>query len=611
GERRVAVTGKINALYRNLPIRLKILTVLYLLITVPLIVVGATSYNIASSVIEKKTVEYSHDMLSMINYRLAGLLVGLESLSNDVLSTENVYRAVARRSFSSDKILAYEQHESVVGYLEKLLIAREELRSVCIVCFNGMSFFADNNKDKQSIMEQVDIVDMLVRARETKGRPIIYIQNKPQGDSYVYLLRMIINRDEFTEAGFLIFNIDKRYLTSAFSNLQSQYLKNLAVVTDDNNVVFSSSEEAAKTFKKLTYSDNQSGYDIDKANNLLKTYVTVPSTNWRIVSYIPLPTLYLEVNELRNRIIILCGITFFCISLLGWLAARDIIKPVNALVKGMKRLQGGQVDVSVPIDRQDELGYLTEVFNKMVQDIQHLMNSIYREQITRKEAELKALQSQMNPHFLFNTLESINWMAQMQNVPEISETVSNLSSLIEAGIGRDARLITVSEEFAYIEQYVAIIKRRLEDRLEFSMDVENDILNVPIPRLLIQPIIENSVYHGIERVRRKGVIVLKAFSQEDKLVITVYDNGAGIPKEELENFRNRLAMDDDAYFKMIGKKGKSVGIENVNRRIKLFYGQSYGLQIESEEGSFTRITVTIPLLIRKDMEGFYVQGHDS
>jgi two-component system sensor histidine kinase YesM len=276
----------------------------------------------------------------------------------------------------------------------------------------------------------------------------------------------------------------------------------------------------------------------------------------------------------------------------------------------MEKIQAGETQALVDVDRQDELGYLGQVYNKMVEDMNHLMNSIYREQITRKEAELKALQSQMNPHFLFNTLESVNWMAQMNNVPEISDTVSNLSSLIEANIGRDSRLITLSEEIAYIDQYIAIVKRRLEDRLEFHEIIDQNVLHVRIPRLLIQPLVENAVYHGIERVRRKGIIELKAESEDDKLIISVYDNGVGISTEELDKLSDRLSMDDDAYFKMIGKRGKSIGIENVNRRIKLFYGQEYGLKLESGEGQYTRVTASIPLEVRKDMEGYYVQGHD-
>ena len=604
------VIGRIISIYKNSSIKRKLLLVLYILITIPLIIVGTMSYNISSKAIETKAVEYSHDMLSIIRYRLIGLLNSLEYISQDLMYNQNIYQVVIKKSFSSDRIYIYEQHQMVVGDLKQLLLARDELKSACIVSFNGLSFYADNNKDKMSIMEQIDVIDMLAKARQMHGRPQWYLNNK-EGIENVFLIRTISNREDYSETGFMVLGIKKSYLSDAFTNLESDYIKNLAVIDEENQMVFASSDESEKIISTIGYPKETDGYEFDYKNNVLKAYISLDNPKWRIVTYIPLSNLYEEVYNLRSKIIWVCVFVFIAISLLGWLAAKDIINPIMDLVKKMKHLQSGETTARVIVDRQDELGYLGQAYNKMVDDMSYLMNSIYREQITRKDAELKALQSQMNPHFLFNTLESINWMAQIRNIPEISDTVSNLSSLIEAGIGRDSKLITLQEEFSYIDQYVAIIKRRLEDRLNLIEEIEDSVLQVQIPRLLIQPIVENAVYHGIEQVRRKGEIALKATSSEGRLVITIYDNGAGIPSEELTKLRDRLAMNDDEYFKMIGKKGKSVGIENVNRRIKLFYGQEYGLQIESEEGQFTMITVTIPLEIRKEMEGFYVQSDDN
>ena len=605
------VIDKLKSLYRNIPIKRKILLALYILISVPLLVVGIMSYNISSKAIETKAVEYSHDMLSIIRYRLIDLLKNLEYTSQDMMYNENIYQTVIKKSFSTDRIYIYEQHQLVVEELKKLLLARDEIKSAEIISFNGSTYPVDNNKDKLSITEQIDVIDMLAKARQMHGRPEWYVNVKENMENNVFLLRMISNREDYNEAGLMILGINKNYLTDAFSNLESEYIQNLAVMDSEDNIVFSSSDMAEKTIIALGYPQSKEGYEFDSKNDVLKVYISLDQPGWRIVTYIPLSKLYEDVYSLGSRIILVCLFVLIAISVLGWLAANDIIKPVRGLVKQMKRFQAGETGAMVVIDRQDEMGYLGQVYNKMVDDMNHLMNNIYREQITRKEAELKALQSQMNPHFLFNTLESINWMAQMKNVPEISDTVTNLSALIEAGIGRDSKLITLQEEFSYINQYIFIIKKRVGERLEFKEDIDDKVMQVQIPRLLIQPIVENAVYHGIEQVRRGGVIDLTARAIENKLVIAVYDNGAGIPEEELERIRDRLAMNDDEYFRMIGKKGKSVGIENVNRRIKLFYGQQYGLNIESGEGQYTKITVTIPMEIKKDMEGFYVQSDDN
>lgn len=601
---------KLIHIYKNLPIKNKILLVLYSLVTIPLLIVGIMSNNIASDIIESKTITYSRDMLSTIRYRLNDLMRSAENISQDLIYNDSIDQVVIRKSYSTDKIIQYEQHQKVVNELETLLLARNELKAACIISFSGLTFYADNNRDKLSIMEQVDVVKMLTEARRMQGRPQWYVNEIEGMDSNVYLLRMITDREIYSESGLMILGINKDYLSEAFSSLEGEYINNLAVIDQNNRIILSNSNKTKMELSRLDFSDQNADYAFDLDQQVLKVHVSLEQPNWRIVTYIPLSQLYQEVYALRWRIIIVCLVVFMAISLLGWLAASDIVKPIYALVKQMEKIQAGETQALVDVDRQDELGYLGQVYNKMVGDMNHLMNSIYREQITRKEAELKALQSQMNPHFLFNTLESVNWMARMNNVPEISDTVSNLSTLIEANIGRDSRLITLSEEIAYIDQYIAIVKRRLEDRLEFHEVIDKNVLHVRIPRLLIQPIVENAVYHGIERVRRKGTIELKAKSEGDKLMISVYDNGVGISEEELDKLSERLSMDDDAYFKMIGKTGKSVGIENVNRRIKLFYGQEYGLKLESGEGQYTRVTASIPLEVRKDMEGFYVQGHD-
>ena len=231
----------------------------------------------------------------------------------------------------------------------------------------------------------------------------------------------------------------------------------------------------------------------------------------------------------------------------------------------------------------------------MTKEIDHLVNRIYREQLTRKDAEIKALQSQINPHFLFNTLESINWMAQLNNVPEISETVSALSSLMEISIGRDDRLITIEEEFTYIDNYILILKKRFEDRITLEKNIQSEVMDIKIPRLLIQPLIENAVYHGLERSRNKGVIKLNAQISGDEVLIEVVDNGLGIEKDELEMINDKLSMDNETYFRSMESNGKkSIGIDNVNRRIKLLYGEEYTLRLESVPGEYTKVIVHIP-----------------
>jgi len=344
----------------------------------------------------------------------------------------------------------------------------------------------------------------------------------------------------------------------------------------------------------------------------LVSYTTISETGWKVITYVPLNILYRDAYALRRNLILLCAVTVIILSAFNLSIAMSFINPINRLVKGMKMVQKDNRIVYIDDEeREDEIGFLNKTFNEMSREINHLVNWVYREQITRKEAELKALQSQINPHFLFNTLESINWMARLNNVPEISEAVTDLSDLLEASIGREDRLITVEEEFRYSDKYISIIKMRFEDKIEFKKEILNGAGKVKIPRLLIQPLVENAVYHGIDKLRGKGEITLRAYIEGDRLVIVVMDTGPGIDSVELDALNRRLSLDNDTYFKNLRTETRqSIGTENVNRRIKLFYGDNYGLKIESEKGKFTRVIVSIPANMEVT-EGYYVQGNDN
>jgi two-component system sensor histidine kinase YesM len=393
------------------------------------------------------------------------------------------------------------------------------------------------------------------------------------------------------------------------------YLQNIMILSPDMDLIASRVNDDLSVYSGILSDkiNGESGELIDEKSGLFVSYITLKNTGWKVVAYVTLNELYKDADTLRRNIIMLCVIVILVLTVLTVSIAFDIVTPINRLVKGMKKLQAGEGNVQIKNDRGDELGFLNKAFNEMSSEINHLVNWVYREQLTRKEAELKALQSQINPHFLFNTLEAINWLAQLNNVPEISSTVSDLSDLMEGSIGRDDRLITIKEEFTYADKYISLQKRRFGDRIELVKNIQTEVYSIKIPRLLIQPLIENAVYHGIERIRGKGTITLNAEKLEDCVSIEVIDNGAGMEREDLEQLNDRLSMDNDTYFKSLNdKKRRSIGIENVNRRIKLFYGENYGLKICSEIGKFTKAVVIIPFEISAEGgEGFYVQGSDN
>ncbi len=592
--------------YRNLSIRSKLLLVIYVQILIPLILVGFLSYKNSEMIIKENSTDYSRDIMNMIKLRLDDFFNNLDTISQDLLYETKIYEALKSSKLVEDPVSIFEYENSVNSHLKRVVISRREIRSICIFSSDGKTYYADDNSQAAGSRSDMPYKEMLDKARKSKGKTLIHIEANDGKVENIYLVRQINDTDNFNELGLMVMRVNKEMLDKVYQGLTGE-LRNIAILSQKNDLItcrdYDDYDAFSEVIKKGTV--NGSGYSIDKNKGIFIAYSTLERTGWKTVAYVTADQMYKDANSLRNRIILICVLCVLVLSAITTIIAFDFVNPVNKLVDGMKQVQAGEENVAIQIDREDELGFLSKTFNEMSAEIHYLVNCVYREQLTRKEAELKALQSQINPHFLFNTLEAINWLAQMNNVPEISNTVSDLSDLMEASIGRDESLISIREEFTYTEKYISLQKRRFGDRIEFIKNIQPDVENIEIPRLLIQPLIENAVYHGIEGIRGKGVITLSAEKDNECVRIGVMDNGIGMGVEELRSLNERLSMDNDTYFKMLGEsKKRRIGIENVNRRIKLRYGEKYGLKIESEEGKFTKAIVTIPCCVSNMNGGF-------
>lgn len=566
---------------------------------------GFLSYKNSAETVKRISTNYTKDILHMIELRFEDYLTNLSVISQDLLYDKTIYSALVQNNIN-DPLMDYERENEISNSMKKIVLSRPEIQSIAIIRNDGHIYYSDDNSSSDCIKNILPYEQALEKAREYQGKVVWYTDSSNGFVKHIYLLRTIYNQDTFKEIGLQAILVNKDFLRTVYDGL-TKSVQNIVILSDDYEVI------AARNYDNLDYLNSTTFYKlyhendsrIDKEINALVSYTTIIDTGWKIVTYVPLNELYSDAYELRRSLILLCILTVVILSIFNLSIAMGFINPINHLVKGMKMVQKDNRIVFIDDEREDELGFLIKTFNEMSKEINHLVNWVYREKLTRKEAELKALQSQINPHFLFNTLESINWMARLNNVPEISDTVTDLSDLMEASIGRDDRLVTVEEEFKYAFKYISILKRRFGEKIVFKEEIIGDADKVEIPRLLIQPLVENSVYHGIEKLRGKGEIILSARVEEDILIITVMDTGPGIEAPELEALNRRLSLDNDTYFKELSDSRRSIGIENVNRRIRLFYGDNYGLKIESKLGEYTKIIVRIPAK-SKSTEGYYV-----
>ena len=256
----------------------------------------------------------------------------------------------------------------------------------------------------------------------------------------------------------------------------------------------------------------------------------------------------------------------------------------------MEKAQIGNFDIQVHTKQKDEIGSLIQSYNFMLGEIKRLIHVVTEEKMAQKTAELNALQAQINPHFLYNTLDTINWMLLARGEDDISDLIVRLGELLKYSISGANTLVPLQEEVRYIRNYLEIQKCRMEERLEYAISIEEACNVYPCPKLLLQPLVENAIKHGLEPLVRGGKVCIIAVIDQGELKITVIDDGQGMEAEKIQD----ILLD------------KRVGLKNVEKRIKLIYGQSYGLRIHSQKNNGTTVEIHLPLIV----EGVFHEDYD-
>ena len=604
--------------YKDISIRRKLLVILNIVILVPLILVGCISYVNSKKIIEEKSIEYSQDVLKTISLHLRDNIATLNILSLNIISDDRIYPIV--RTTSADFLTTYEDRYEVNDVMKNIILSVDEIQSICIVSNNGKYFYADSNRSTVGVKDIVplgsDLLEKIkARAREGSGAPVWYLEMLNSRVNHLFYVRTIYDRDNFQELGVMIILVNKDYFSDMFTTLENADMSDTFLLSQDYDVILSKSrEEDSMAFKSVFKGMEGDGWMIDKGRNVLVSYSSLGDPPWKIVSCIPLNLLFGEIYAIRRKIIVACALSVVFISLVSIGISYDFIRAIQKIIRAMKKVQKGERQVAIDVGRKDELGYVSETFNSMVHEITMLEKWIYREQLTRKEAELKSLQAQINPHFLFNTLESVNWMARLENVPKISQTVTALATLMEAGIVRKDKVVPFSRELEYIDSYIQIMKNRYEDNLSLVKEIDPKSLPFQIPKLLIQPLVENAIQHGFENRAGKGIVRIRSEITQEYFEVMVEDNGAGIDAAQLKRLNERLENDDEDFYDGSSGSHHGIGLANVNRRIKLFYGPEYGLKIESKKERFTRVWIRIPVssrVLRNPAILEELKGHDS
>ncbi len=313
--------------------------------------------------------------------------------------------------------------------------------------------------------------------------------------------------------------------------------------------------------------------------------------DWTYINATPFNEMFRKITFVKRLVVISFGCILLLGLLLGYRLARSIVRPISKLTEKMQRIEKGDLDNLeeqalgfVSQTAQDEVSQLNRSFKMMIRRIRELIDENYAKQLVIRETELKALQAQINPHFLYNTLESINWLAKVNRQKQISEMVEALGFLLRSSIGLKDTLISLEKELNIVRSYVIIQQTRFEERLDFRLDVPDGLLDALIPKLTLQPLVENAIRYALEPNIEPCIISISISRKEDGLDLRVSDNGPGMSAEFIRELQEGR----------IQTRGEGIGLANITERIQIVFGQEWGTEIESRPGGGTEILVHIP-----------------
>ncbi len=348
-------------------------------------------------------------------------------------------------------------------------------------------------------------------------------------------------------------------------------------------------------FLTLEKSIEEGGQDARRLfSNSDRVFFKVAQDKYNLSAYALMPQSLLRENQktLTRNLLLIAGMVIVLAMLISAFISRTLSRPLERMTGTVKQIRDGDTQLRIQNCKEDELGELGRSFNEMLDRIENLVSREYEAKLMLKQAEYNALQAQINPHFLYNTLDTMSSIADIRGCPEVSALSQSLSNIFRYSLDMKNPFSTVAGEIVHLKNYIYVMNVRMQEEVEYVFDVEDSILKSTMPRISIQPLVENALTHGLRGSRRKKRIVITAKREGENLVISVEDNGIGIPEEERQELLNPDRKNHT----------KSIGLNNIHSRMKILYGEAYGVTIESKIGEGTKVSLVIPSVRMEEIE---------
>ncbi|NNU78663.1 cache domain-containing sensor histidine kinase [Clostridium estertheticum] len=411
-------------------------------------------------------------------------------------------------------------------------------------------------------------------------------------DDVVSMSKAVVDKKTGKCIGVILIDMKLDIIKSVIEHAKPAKNGFVYIVDNNGEIVYSPVNKIVYRIKS-EWTDNSSGEILIKRikeNDYKIIHGNSTYTGWKTVEVFPLNESLRVIDSLVYYSIIIAIITLLIAEILATFFTRSIVGPISKLKSLMKKTEEGNFNVVFNSKYDDEIGELGNAFNNMVREIKNLIMLVETEGKKKRKAEISILHAQIKPHFIYNTLDTIQWMAQEHDAQDIVDITYNLTNLLRIGLSAGEENIKISQEIKHVESYLLIQKIRYEDKLNYEINMQKEILNLSVIKLILQPIVENAIYHGIKEKRGSGHIKISGMIENEKICFVIQDNGIGIEDEKLMKI-NEMLKGKTTSNDVIG-----YGIFNVNEKIKLTYGEEFGLEYHSIYGEGTTVVLWHPII---------------
>ncbi len=553
-------------------------------IIMSILLIGIMFQNIKGIIIKKYS-DSAQQSVKIAADNIDYLLENISNISNSILSNHELidYLETGQEGLFLESLNSY--------YISNFYVEGIYTETNIGYCFVGANIVEGKSMFEENTLKDTsgEVIWFPSEAQQ------IQLLTGRQEKQMLMVGRKIIDVSSLKELGYLKIAIDESLLKEFYNTLENDgskvmiFNKEGRIISSTDNDYNRISEEEHPYLKSILASSiaGYVEYEEDQIS-YVAIYSGLNNGNWRMIKEVPKKVLYAEINKIQDIVFFVSILFLVIMFFISYVYSKKVTAPLKKMIGQMKEVEAGNLNAMVEINTNRELHELGENFNHMVYRVKRLMNEVVETERNKNELELEVLHAQINPHFLYNTLNTIRWMAKLKGEDTISKAIVALVKLLRISISVDKNMITVKEEIAYVESYLLIQRLRFNHKFEMEYHIQPEVGNHMIPKLILQPIVENSLIYGIDEADGESELLkIRIYSteMEGETCIIVEDNGVGMEEETLM----RILRDE----KNVNKFSK-VGLNNVNQRIKMFFGESYGIRIISRKGEGTKVVIPIP-----------------